>query len=634
MIALLAATSISLAGCGGGGSDGTTTPPPPPPPDVTVASVAVSLASGSMAVGATSQATAVARNAAGTELTGKSIAWTSSASTVATVSAAGLVTAVAEGTATITATSEGRTGSATLTVTPAQVASITVTLAQSSLVVSRTAQATAVMRDAANNTLAGRTATWSSSATSIATVNAAGLVTAVAPGTATITAASEGRTGTAALTVTAPAIASITFPADSIGVPLRARAQLTPVVRDELGAVVTGRTITYQSSAATLVSVSASGEVRSLLPGSATITATVEGRSGTVKVGGSLADLSAMVDSMRQARGMPAMGGAIVHRDGLIGLGVGGTRRATGGAAVTVNDKWHLGSNTKALTGILAGMAVDAGVLTWNRTVAQAFPELSGSMLPVYGPVPLSELLSHTSGVINSVSALVGASTTNLPAARMTWTDHALRQQPNNARGTYYYSNTAFGMAGAMIERAWSSTYEALMQQRLFTPLGLVGAGWGPTAPAGANDQPQGHRLQGSSWVACEGCDNLPGLSAAGTVHMPLRAWARIMQELLLADQGRSTLLTQTTARYLTTNAVPAGGGGAYGMGWTVFGDAQRSVSHDGSNTTNHSRAVLNLEGGVGFLITINAADLDGGTTGAAMAAMRQRMESYWANGR
>jgi len=262
-------------------------------------------------------------------------------------------------------------------VTPAPVATISVTLAPASLVVSRTAQATAVMRDAANNTLAGRTATWSSSVTNIATVSAAGLVTAVAPGTAT----NEGRTGTAALTVSAPAIASITFPADSIGVPLRARAQLTPVVRDELGAVVTGRTITYQSSATNLVSVSATGEVRSVLPGSATITATVEGKSGTVKVGGTLADLSAIVDSIRQARGMPAMGGAIVHREGLIGLGVGGTRRATGGAAVTVNDKWHLGSNTKALTGVLAGMAVDAGVLTWNRTVSQAFPELSGSML-------------------------------------------------------------------------------------------------------------------------------------------------------------------------------------------------------------------------------------------------------------
>lgn len=353
-----------------------------------------------------------------------------------------------------------------------------------------------------------------------------------------------------------------------------------------------------------------------------------------MKVGDSFADLSAMVDSMRQARGLPAMGAALAHRKGLIGMGAGGTRRASGGAAVTVNDKWHLGSNAKALTGILAGMAVDASVLTWNRTVSQAFPELSGSMLPVYGPVPLTELLAHTSGMTNSVSALVGASTTNLPAARMTWTDHALRQQPNNARGTYYYSNTAFGMAGAMIERAWSSTYETLMQQRLFTPLGLVGVGWGPTAAAGANDQPQGHRLQGSTWVVCEGCDNPPGLSSAGTVHMPLRAWARIMQELLLADQGRSTLLTQTTARFLTTNAVPAGGGSAYGMGWSVFGDAQRSVSHDGSNTTNHSRAALYLDAGVGFLVTINAADLDGGTTGAALAAMRQRLDSYWANGR
>lgn len=514
---------------------------------------------------------------------------------------------------------------------PAAVASVSVTLAATSVLVGGSTQATAELRSATGATLSGRTVAWSTSAPSVATVSSSGLVQALAAGTATITASSEGQSGTATLVVTAPV--TVSFAQDSIDVQLRARAQLAPVVRDGSGTVVTGRTITYQSSAPTIVSVTSTGEVRALLPGVATITATVEGRSTTLKVNAALADLTRIVDSLRQAHGMPAMGAVIVHREGLIGLGVGGTRRATGGAVVTVNDKWHLGSNTKAMTGILAGMAVDAGVLSWSRTVEQAFPELMSTALAAYKPVTLTELLAHTGGVVNTTSGLTA--TTNLPAARLAWTDFALRQTPENARGIHYYSNTSYGMAGAMIERAWSSTYENLMATRIFTPLGMTDVGWGPTAPAGSSEQPQGHRLLGGAWSVCEGCDNLPGLSSAGTVHMPLRSWARLIRELLLADQGRSTLLTQTTARYLTTNAVPAGGGTNYGMGWSIGTGAQRFAAHDGSNVSNHSRAFVYLDAGVAFLGVTNAAEL--GPTGRstlALAAMMTRLDSYWQNGR
>lgn len=309
------------------------------------------------------------------------------------------------------------------------------------------------------------------------------------PGTV-ITASSEGRSGTATLTVTAPRVASITFPSSALDLPLRTRTQLAPVVRDENGAIVTDRVITYVSSAPTIASVTGTGEVRSLLPGTASITATVEGRTAVVTVTGTLADLSHIVDSIRQARGM-------------------------------------LGSNTKALTGVLAGMAVEAGVLGWQRTVEQAIPELLGTMLPVYRNVTLLELLSNTAGVVNSNQGLT--SSTNLSAARTAWADVSLRQASVNTRGTYFYSNNGFGIADA---------------------------GWGPTTTAGGMDQPVGHRLVGNTWVPCEACDNPPGLSSAGTLHMSLRSWGRITQELLLADQGRSTRLSQTTARFLTANTV------------------------------------------------------------------------------
>jgi hypothetical protein len=103
---------VVLTACGGGSE--TTEPPPPPPQNV--ATVGVSPSSATLIVQQTEQLTATARDAQGAALTGRTITWSSSASGVASVSTAGLVTAVAEGSATITATSEGKSGSATITV--------------------------------------------------------------------------------------------------------------------------------------------------------------------------------------------------------------------------------------------------------------------------------------------------------------------------------------------------------------------------------------------------------------------------------------------------------------------------------------------------------------------------------------
>lgn len=197
--------AILATACGGGG-DGTGpgTQPPPPPPPAAVATVEVSLPSGELIPGGTAQLQAVARSSSGAALTDRPITWTTSSSAVATVSVSGLVTAVGDGTATITAAVEGRTGSATVTVR-SPVATVTVTPGTSALQVgSAPVTLQAAMFSATGVSLPGRAVTWSSSNVLVATVTQAGVLTAVGPGTATITATSEGRSGTASVTVAAP----------------------------------------------------------------------------------------------------------------------------------------------------------------------------------------------------------------------------------------------------------------------------------------------------------------------------------------------------------------------------------------------------------------------------------------------
>src|SRR2546425_12925416 len=105
------------------------------------------------------------KDANGNPLTGRSVAWTGSNGAVATVSSGGLVTAVASGSATISATSEGQSGSASITVSNAPVASVAVAPASASLQVGQTVPLTATPKDVNGTPLSGRVITWSSSNT-------------------------------------------------------------------------------------------------------------------------------------------------------------------------------------------------------------------------------------------------------------------------------------------------------------------------------------------------------------------------------------------------------------------------------------------------------------------------------------
>jgi hypothetical protein len=172
---------------------------------VPVANVTVNPSSASVLVGATQQLIATTTDAGGNTLTGRQVAWTSSDATIAKVDPAGVVTGVAAGgPVTITGTSEGKSGTASITVTVAPVSSVTVSPAAATLSVGGVASLSATLRDADNNVLTGRSVAWSSDAPSVASVNATtGVVSGVSPGSATVTATSEGRTGTAAINVTA-----------------------------------------------------------------------------------------------------------------------------------------------------------------------------------------------------------------------------------------------------------------------------------------------------------------------------------------------------------------------------------------------------------------------------------------------
>src|SRR3989441_6285178 len=252
--------------------------------DVSVASVAVSPAAATVSVGGTQQLGAVLKDASGNVLTGRTVTWASSNSALATVSGTGLVTGVAAGSVAIAAASEGKSGTATVTVANVPVASVTISPSAPNIYVGGTLQLTATLKDASGNLLGGRTVSWMTSSGAVATVSASGLVTGLAVGTATITATSEGQSGTAAVTVSTVPVASVVVSPAAANVYVGGAVQLTATPKDAAGNVLVGRAVTWASGNGAVATVSAGGLVTGLAVGAATITATSEGQNGTAAV--------------------------------------------------------------------------------------------------------------------------------------------------------------------------------------------------------------------------------------------------------------------------------------------------------------------------------------------------------------
>ena len=191
------AVVASAEGCGDG--DSATAPPTPEPARPTT--VTVSPATNELtALGATVQLSAEVHDQNARVMAGATMTWTSSASSVATVNASGLVTAAGNGTATITSSAGSASGSAVVTVMQS-VVSVEVSPSSETIASGSTLQLTAEAFDENGNAVAGAEFSWESSDAAVATVDASGLVTAVAKGVVTITASAGNAQGTAEITV-------------------------------------------------------------------------------------------------------------------------------------------------------------------------------------------------------------------------------------------------------------------------------------------------------------------------------------------------------------------------------------------------------------------------------------------------
>jgi uncharacterized protein YjdB len=252
---------------------------------VNVPTVVITPGTSTLRPGATVQLAAEVRDGAtGNVLTGQTVRWASADTAIVRISESGLVTVVGPGIAGITARyGPGALGTASVVVL-GPVTAVALSGPVTTVEVGLTTQLTARAIDAAG-VPQPRAITYTSSNPAVATVSSTGMVTALSAGSTTITATSEGRSATFTLTTFVPTpVATVTLNTASQFVAQGNTFQLTATLRDSVGGPITGRVITWTSSAPAVATVSAAGLVTVVGGGTTTITATREGRSATATI--------------------------------------------------------------------------------------------------------------------------------------------------------------------------------------------------------------------------------------------------------------------------------------------------------------------------------------------------------------
>lgn len=300
---------------------------------------------------------------------------------------------------------------------------------------------------------------------------------------------------------------------------------------------------------------------------------------------------------------------------------VAGIRRLGSPAPIAPGDRWHLGSDTKAMTATLVARLVERGVLSWDQPLEQMLPQFKDTMNASYRDVTLPDLLSHRSGLPENASSHAlfmsfYSDPAPLPAQRLRYIDQALRDPPAAPkRAAISYSNTGVLIAAACAEQATQRSYEDLIAAEVFQPLAMTSATFNQTP---GPDEPCGHV---GGRPATRPHDPNPSLLApAGGARMALSDWARFCIDHMAGENGRGQLLRAETYRFLHT----AQGDTHAALGWGASPNPMHfqgpGLTHAGSDGNWYAVVALFPQSGNGVLVTANAAEDMGGDRATSQA--------------
>ena len=300
------------------------------------------------------------------------------------------------------------------------------------------------------------------------------------------------------------------------------------------------------------------------------------------------------VEAIAAEKNTPAFMALIGDKNGVIEFGMSGIRSVETDIPIFLADRFLLASNTKSMTGYLVAKFVEEGKLDWDSKIPELFPNIV-NIHSGFENVTMKDLMDHTSGVFGWDSKHQAPDLSDIVEQRAGFAGVVFTDAPENPDYSYHYSNYNQTLAASAIENLSGKSWETLMQEYMFDPLGMLDSGFGPATVAGV-DHPARHdpdptsdigQEYGTKWMnpnngyllpagvtllsnddlMVDTSDNIQLIGPAGKATMSVWDWSKYATAILnRGNLGEKNMSLAAWQDYVTPEA-----GSSYSGGWGTY---------------------------------------------------------------
>lgn len=330
--------------------------------------------------------------------------------------------------------------------------------------------------------------------------------------------------------------------------------------------------------------------------------------------------------SILNEKHIPQISYAVVNDSSILEIAAIGRHSVNLDDQATLDDRFHIASNTKAMTAFVAAKYVEMGILNWETKFFDLFPEWKKDSNPAYYEITLQELLAHRAKIqpFQGEEEKVPEFNGNKQQKRRKFGKYVLTLPPvlPAPAAKFTYSNGGYVLAALMLEKKTRSTWEKLIR-KVFNRDLKIDVQFSFPENLKKKDT-WGHITENNKLlpVSSKNADKLDYTAPAGDINIKLTDFIKFMQLNLKGLKGEDNYLKATTYRFLHERFED------YSLGWyTGVENGKNYSTHAGTVGTYYTIASIDRTNLVGYIIFTNSFNEE--TVSGVRLLMRKLKETY-----
>ncbi len=333
-------------------------------------------------------------------------------------------------------------------------------------------------------------------------------------------------------------------------------------------------------------------------------------------------------DSIRKTYNIPEISYAVVNSKSTLEIAALGKHSIYLSDTATLDDRFHIGSNTKAMTAFIIAKYVEKGKLKWTTKFFDLFPEWKGKSKSAYANITLQDLLSHRALIPpfqgENDPQIPDFKGTN-PEKRKQFGQFVLRLEPEkiDEQNPFAYSNAGYTLATLMVEKVTRRSWEELVEKVFDKDLNLsVKLSWPENQKI---KDTWGHLTENDSLkpVSSDWDYHLDYTEPAGDLNITLGGYVKFIQLNLQGLEGKNNYLKSETYKFIHSGIKN------YSLGWfNVYENGKELSVHSGTGAFTYFTLVhIDRIKNIAYIIFTNSFNQQ--TQQGVRLLMRKLKENY-----